>query len=1216
MAGSSDLGRPILSLTVRECIPRYEAKQDLDGDGRPDIVDSGQAEVNIRDKFLYVFSGSGDDYGIGEKTPGWESRTHFGAGLQHMCSPGEATNPKASGGKKAEKVELEVYFDLEGKAWPLDLSGMETKARHKRPHPKYAGSPPTTDAERAKRDRELRDLGQYGQETVRLDVVDGSKKAKRYYFLLSPFRLGPKALQAALDNPDGLSLWYSSKKAEAQKKLVAKGPDDLYQQLHGTVFVVDPYGFGRNICEEFFELALMNFFGMVGQVQAGAVPGVSREHFETRKNQGTIEDLHFIATVLSQVSKDDTDVWKLLDQQKIEEVVGGYGQGLSMRGAACEMAAAFLGNWMSGPAHAILDTCVVEDLEDAGDPFAGDDKGAALCYWHNQTRLMHATGAGTSFLRRMMVDGPTPSPIRDLLKRYAKPGASLKEKTTDEAAFTMAAEVVIDLVTRWVYRLEKDQCLPDGLPDPEKAPAVAGQIADIVNALGVFGVELGNEAKAKQKLPGDYLAEIAKKVDKHIPKAAIYIVGDAPAKVSSVTRDGKSVFEVSGKGWVADRYFRARVSKLASFFTKDQVARVRDMESLGKALSDFTASGDQVVEEAEGAVEAARKRVSEINKGIASLSKERRTIKSIDRQLAYLSEQKGKALKDLDAAIESNKGYSKRAVDLRKQAIPTDPVARAARLRALEAAETPLFMSSTRMDALREEIRRIDARVSPLQSARADLVKLNGELDELERTRRAATDILNDAKKAAREGRKAVARFAELEGALEAETEKFAADRKWGLNAAKVFVSVMSLAIEVAYLGRQMEDPNAKSSKTAWAMADAGKAVLDVTKDLMKFNGVKEHEFAKFVTDAEKKAGDSLTRRQALLGYGKSMLKPANAMTALAFVGAVAGAYNVAKYGYQGLEAIGTGDMSVAFGAGIAVLGGALTITSALGFGIAGTALTVGVGMSASGVATVAGILVIIGALVIAFTADSEWEFYAKHCYFSKESRRNKRPMSKGSDHWMGEVESSGTRGESGAVPDLVETIGWNVRSQRLALERLLARFSVSSAFGFSDWPDEHHRSDDMEVLGKPLTIGGTIVVDFQYLPVGSTLRVEVQRRSAQGSGETWKGFTFKDATFNQGAVKMGGDLVGCFARVGGGGYVCLILRDESVRAFARLVVRAELTLHDGTMISCDHPLLQMKRTEVVTPAGHKYAAIYMDHVANPTFAERFTGAKDPVFTG
>lgn len=1206
---ASDLGRPRLQLAVKECIPRVEARMDFNRDGKPDVVETGEVEDEIFDKYLYVFSAAGTDYGIKESSPGWTSRTHFGCALQHMAHEGEPVNPKASGGKKAEKIEQEVYFDLSGAMWPLDMAGLESTPRHKRPHPKYEKDMPKSDADRAARDRDLRDRGRYGLDRLHLDM---GGPAKRFYFLLSPFRLGPKALKAALDNPDGLSLWVSPKVRDEKKKLEAPTLDELKAQgLNGSVFVVDPYAFARNICEEFYELALMNFFGMLGQIQAGIVPGVSREHFETRKNQGTIEDLHFIATVLSQVQSDDTDVWKLVDQAKIEEVVGGYGQALSHRGAAVELAAAHLANWMSGPAHAILDTCIVEDLEDSADPLAGDDKGAALCYWHNQTRLLQGSAAGTAFLRRMMIDGPTPNPIRDFLKRYAKPNAPLKGGSTDEAMFTMAAEIVADIGLRWLYRLMEGFCTSDGMPDPDKAPEVAGQIADIVNNLGYFGVELGNEARAKQKLPADYLVEVSKNVGKHIPKAAVYIVGDAPAKVSSVKVDGDSVFEVSDRGWIADRYFRARVAKMTTLFTGEQLKRIRDMETLGHALTDLTRRGDQLIKDAEGLIEFNRRRMQEVREAQREVRRRTGPLAKVDRHMAYLSELKSKALRELDTARSVNKERARALADLHSRPLPKDPEPRAARLRLIESAQNGLSQSATKLHEAESMLRSAEGRIALLEADRAKLLQLQGEADRA----RLANKVLEDAKKAAREGRKAVARFQDAAGALDEETKKFADTRKTGLNAAKVFVSYASLAIEIAYLGRQLEDPNAKSGKTAWAVADVGKATLDVAKDMMKFHGVKEHDFAKFFADQQKKAGESLLRRQQLLGYARSIVQPANAMTALAVVGAVAGAYNVAKYGYKGLEAIGDGDMSVAIGAGVAVLGGVLTISSALGFGVAGSALTLGLGMSATGVATVAGILVIIGALTIALTADSEWEFFAKHCYFAEGSRRNKRPMSKGASHWMGQVEDEGSRGESGAVPDLVETIPWNVRSQRLALERLLSRFSISSAFGFSNWPDEDHKSEDQGILGKPITIGGTIIVDFQYLPVGCKLNVVVEAVPLF-SGEpkkAWEPFNFTDETLNAGPVSVGQDLVGRFVQVGRGGFICLILRDKDVQPFARLQVTARLTLPDSTVISGIHHILQLQRTEYTTLAGHKFLT-HMEHVGDPTFADTYAGATDPVF--
>jgi hypothetical protein len=1214
MAKPSDLSSPTLKLNFFECRPHYNTRYDLSQGGKVPADEQGIVEVKIYNRYLYTFSASGGDFGINSKTPGWETRTFFGSGLQHMAPFGATANPKPSNAPKPSTVETETFFDENGRLWPLDISTTWKKPRHKRPHPKWEDEIPRDDRDASARDRDLRDRGLVGYDHLGVSLLDKQKQPKRFYFLLSPIRLGPKALQAALDNPDGLSLWYNSDRAEKEGKLVAPAAGDLKGRNWATVFVVDPYAFAANISEQVLETALFNYFSMIEGIKARNVPGVSPRHFDDSTNGGTIQDLHFIALILSQLKQGDPKIAKLVDDVRLDEIIGAYGQALASRGAACEAAGAFLGNWMSGPAHGIVDTCVVEDLEDPADPLAADDKGSALCYWSSQTSYLPALTTGAAFMRRVMVDGPAPNPIRDLLKRYVQPGKKLPEGSTDELAFQLASEVLADLILRWTCRIDASFTDASGFPDPEKAPEMALQISTITNNLGYFGVELGNEAKAKVMTPEEYALKTAK-VDKHKVKGVIYVVGDGPAKIGSVTRNGKKVFDVSDRGWVADVFLRKRASRLTSGFTAEQVRRAAAGNSLGKHLQELTKKSNQIITDAERRVkeladreEAVRDSVRQIKRSDEYLA----TAKKIDAQINRLEEYSKDVRATANELRKKVRLEQSAWMRLRNTPLPTETVARDELLRKVTAADQNFVLGTNALKLQEEKLVGIETRISELKkdwSKATQRVRLiEAQIKEVRDTKNVAVDNLNVLK-----------RQATIAKDLDEEADNFAAVRKQGLNAAKVFVAFASFAVEFTFLLRTYENPDAKLSEKAWAWGEVFKSSLDVTKDVMKVCGVKEADFAKYMAGLAE-APESVSKRQALAGYGRSLLKPGPAMGILAVVGVLAGAYTIAKYGATGIDAIKMDDTSVAIGAGIAMLGGVFTISSALGFG-----LTVGFTLTASGVGTLAGLLIVAGALIVAATADSEWEFFAEHCYFAKDDLlgyRNWRTMGKGADHYLGELQDPDSRKQDKGIvfPDC----RWNTRSQRLVLERLLSRYSVSAQFGFHNWPDEANPGG-LEWFSKPVTVAGTLLIDFQYLPPGAELDVEFVYGTETGpvTDKVWRLYHFHSDELNKGAVRKGKDLIGLFAPPAAGGWVCLILREDTMPCFNRLVARTHLTLPDATVVSGSHLLISRKLSASVSAAGNPLAApadvthtVWMEANSDPSFADQFSNATDPVFNG
>jgi hypothetical protein len=224
--------------------------------------------------------------------------------------------------------------------------------------------------------------------------------------------------------------------------------------------------------------------------------------------------------------------------------------------------------------------------------------------------------------------------------------------------------------------------------------------------------------------------------------------------------------------------------------------------------------------------------------------------------------------------------------------------------------------------------------------------------------------------------------------------------------------------------------------------------------------------------------------------------------------------------------------------------------------------------------------------------------------------------VGKGANHYLGQLEDEDNRAPTKYAP--FKQCFWNVRSQRLTLERLLSRYSISSLFGFGDWPDENHPGG-LECLQKPVTVSGTLVVDFQYLPAGSSLEIEFAYGTKFGpdTDGTWRRYSFRDDELNKGAVRSGKDLLGLFAPPSQGGWVCLVLREDTLPAFNRLVVRTKLTLPDRTEISCIHPVMsrELSATSSSVMTEDVTHEVWMDVNSYPSFADTFSNAADPVYS-
>ncbi len=1192
MSKPSDLFIPSVAVRFCEILP-LQMLQWSAGDREVKDLRFGLAstfEDNIRRKYVYVFSSSGSvDYGIDRSTPGWASRSRSQWSCQHMAPLDPAgVNPKPSKVPNPDQVDMEIYVDHQGRMWPVTITKNWETPRHERPHPFWGKRVPTSTDEEEARVSELAARGIVGFDWLQLPLSDASQKPKRYYFLLSPFRLGPAGLKAALKDigTDGLSLWFDPAIAAKEGRILGPDPEALKACGQTVIPIVDPYNYGFEIHHRLFERSLDAYLQFVGNAKKGKIPGLDPRHFDEAANGGTIDDLYFIAGVLANL-KASGAIDDEIDMLAVDEVLGGYGWQLQRNAASCEVAARFLGNWMTGPAHAILDRAAIEDLDKPEDAFGKDDKAGVLLYWWHKLRLLPNTMTGAVAARQILSDTEKTfdNPLRFLFRKFEKPGKKLDLESNEGKAAQQLSDILPDIVFLSLLRFDPSEFKSADELDPEKAEERAGRIANIINNLGFLDTEVVNLKEYKKRSAAKDFKEMFGSRGKNFAKGGLYLL--------------------DGAGKVKVQFLKWALEDAQLGFQADQLDKIKDykgFDTLGKQLKEATKKSEaeiarltDAIRKAESdavalaeSVDAARK--SDL--GALEVARDTKVAKAVRKDLKRQIHEVERQVKADEEFVRSTKG-SKGA----KSKVLSRQAEHAA-------AQTRLKQSAMQLEQLSEELSKVDARIASNADQLKNLsAKQLAEIEALTKDLDAATAKGAAAsKEATAESRKLAAITRQSEALDElADAKNFPKMTKENVPRGLFFVSVLSFGIEMVFAGATITSRSSSKSDIAWATGDLAKAMADLGKDYLKVGGTASAEWAK------------ATGTTTFLKV-RSTLTLSNATGVMAVLGVIGGAYNVVKYGAKGIDAYTMDDGTVGFGASLAVVGGVLGIVSAMGV----TAL----GLTASGIGVIGGILVAAGAIIISFTANSEWDYFAEHCYFAKDpGDRNERAAGKGEDHWLGKMaQPSGGFLVNGR---------WSVRAQRDALVRLLSRYSVTTLGGLNNV--KHYTVPATPSLLTPQTkvldmcFTATCVIDFQSLPFGASFEMTVtafQRASdSHGNVSDWpeivllhrklaademnSGTETVYSTASGKPVKVG--RLGKFAGHERPGFLCVLLEHSDFTAIKELKVhlKTALSLPDGSKVVGEHLIAEAS----VSPYGCEHEA-----EMGVTLVEKFVGAVDHGF--
>ena len=407
----------------------------------------------IKEKWLYVFWSTGNRYAF---PPNAVGRTEDAWGYQHMAPRGHKENPQSTS-EHAKNVWQELFFVGNGRFGALHIgpspegktSGLWSKERWER--------------------IALNRSGGGGQEKTTLDLPLRAGKRRRgpkirYYFLLSPVRLGPRALRAATlsGGGDGLSVWTqrdrSSRKSKNDKNRHVEAPDASYfkerKSTKATVSIVDPYQIATNL-EESVSRVLQSHASVQDAMVHGGTPYGQLPRLKGLKIVGgTPYDAYFIAKVFravrTQVKGGTEWPWdEKLATQVIEPVVEKYAK---EHKNTVEMEARMLANWLAGPAHRLIDIGVAEDTRPAekapkraeDQEEAAVDRAFGLLHWYNVTTFLQFTESGAAFIANISKHVPH-NPVVKILMRYTS--VPLQDEI-DKKTFRIAAPVIPDLGIR------------------------------------------------------------------------------------------------------------------------------------------------------------------------------------------------------------------------------------------------------------------------------------------------------------------------------------------------------------------------------------------------------------------------------------------------------------------------------------------------------------------------------------------------------------------------------------------------------------------------------------------------------------------------------------------------------------------------------------------------------------------------------------------------
>lgn len=379
------------------------------------VADGSEREIS--GKWLYVFSGGGS-YDFGYAAPFKFGPSVHGEGPHSpLDEPGSAFTLDFPGvfPVKAEpdKLEYEIYISSEdgpSNALVNAVSGVDIKGEpsFKVGRNWHVLSDSKILQRALSKPRDTRTTHAYrNTKTLSIDLAPKGQP-RRYYFLLSPFQLGPKALKYAMSHPQGLTPLLKPSGADQWNPNNPNGPDPT--ELPGLqpedvrsacikIKVIDPYAWVENIAEVVYADSISEYANWIKsrknttEEELRQETGWTIDHFYLAELLKAVRDSHAKPDEIDDEIKDVTK-WKQFLERWQRQLV----QRTAEITASAHRSLLQILEWLDGPAHKIIETTVLEDtMEDK--PQNALDVGRAILHWAVCTEHLMALEPGVVYLR-------------------------------------------------------------------------------------------------------------------------------------------------------------------------------------------------------------------------------------------------------------------------------------------------------------------------------------------------------------------------------------------------------------------------------------------------------------------------------------------------------------------------------------------------------------------------------------------------------------------------------------------------------------------------------------------------------------------------------------------------------------------------------------------------------------------------------------------------
>ena len=298
----------------------------------------------------------------------------------------------------------------------------------------------------------------------------------------------------------------------------------------------------------------------------------------------------------------------------------------------------------------------------------------------------------------------------------------------------------------------------------------------------------------------------------------------------------------------------------------------------------------------------------------------------------------------------------------------------------------------------------------------------------------------------------------------------------------KAFLSISNLLAGQTTQTKKLFAADSSRIDRFEAAAELSLAGKDVVEVVLKLNGIDAIKWQEY------------TRVKAVKGVWT-----ARAGVAMSILGIVSSVWIVYSNSKKAVGAWENRDTSVMIGAGVAVAGGVILAASETA-AIVGASAGIGAGLSSTGVGVLAGILVFVGGLMVALTIDDVYETFADSSYFALDADDRSMRRFGNKTHWAGNEPKDQDTWEVGGVPR-----NWPVSHQRIALENLLARYSVMT----TPHVGEHPKIGDPDTKLKKLVLK----IEYAFVPPGSMFLIDFMSKQWDPS-EFWRNRTLHRMKF------------------------------------------------------------------------------------------------------